>query len=88
MTYLLKSEVDLQEERGRYESLNAKFETLNNLLSDDNIDILDNLLDLRNFHELLNQSSFYSMASASMHNNVYIELSTWGLGAEIYLLML
>lgn len=35
MTYLLKSEVDLQEERSRYESLNAKFETLNNLLSDD-----------------------------------------------------
>ena len=35
MTYLLKSEVDLQEERGRYEALNAKFETLNNLLSDD-----------------------------------------------------
>jgi len=37
MTYLLKSEVDLQEERGRYEALNAKFETLNSLLGEDSV---------------------------------------------------
>lgn len=35
MTYLLKSEVDLQDERKRYEQLSAKFETLNSLLAPD-----------------------------------------------------
>jgi hypothetical protein len=33
MTYLLKSEIDLQEERGRYEQLAQKYETLNALLA-------------------------------------------------------
>lgn len=56
MTYLLKSEVDLQDERKRYETLSAKFESLNALLAPDSV--VPNIADFR--HVTASEQSAHS----------------------------
>jgi hypothetical protein len=67
MTYLLKSEIDLQEERGRYEQLAQKYETLNALLAPGSM--VANIGDIAP-GSFTDASSFSAVAAAAASDSV------------------